>query len=127
MSFPRWPQILKVGLALLGLVILCVVALYADLSITRFRAKLTTIRMLAMSGWLMLDQPKATDTSSLRAVAMRHQADDYYKDAWGHPLVVEAWRDKSGRFNHYRIVALGRSGMQSSCCQRFIGHKWQLN
>ena len=120
----------RVGYGALISLLLAVGACFADYlntSINRGRAKATEAYMVRINTRLMIDQPQAVDNASIRALLHKYGVDWYYRDGWGHPFVIEAWKDHVGQFRHYRITSLGRSGRRSSCCKPRIGHDWDLN
>jgi hypothetical protein len=127
MKLFRWRWV--VGVALLVFLFIGAYGIYSYIALTanRLRAKATAAYMVRINVYLTTDQPTSVDAASVRALLRRHQAEEYFRDGWGHPFAIETWKDKRNGLNHYRIVALGRSGKKSSCCNTSIGHNWDMN
>jgi hypothetical protein len=125
MGFPRWPQVLKGGLALLGLAL--GIADHVRTTLVHVRAKTTAARMVRIMSYLEQDAPESLDPSSFKALLRRHGVERYFDDGWGRPFLVEGWWDRDTRSRHYRVTSWGRAGRRSPCCTRFVVHDWDRN
>ena len=106
----------------LGLMAQCIVA-----NLNRLHAYVTEARMVRIRTFLFEDQPRAVDSRSFLTLLKNHDAEDYFRDGWGRPFVIEMRSSADGRKNEYRIISLGRSGRRSACCIPMIDHNWDLN
>jgi hypothetical protein len=112
---------------LISLAGLYFVSTYLMLTVNRVRAYNTEAYMVRINMILAAAQPKLVDTTVFRELLRRNHAERYFLDGWGHPFVIECWKDSATRGNHYRIISLGRSGRRTSCCNRSLVHHWDLN
>jgi hypothetical protein len=126
MMLATWKRVVYFALTVVLLIVSFYVAMFIYHTVQRLHAYTTQAHMAELSGFLREYQPRIVDPASFLAFLRQHDKIVYFRDGWGHPVVVETWNDNASGPYHYRIISLGRSGKRSSCCKA-VGQNWDLN